>query len=90
MGGLDLDGMLAAAHEQLRERQNRQAQLRHDVQELTGEYPGFRFGVIGKGEAGIEAVAGDGYEGTLVAVIRPDAAGIRAVLDVALKRPGGA
>lgn len=73
------------------EKTRRQERLRRDVRTLASDYPGFRFGVIAGGEAGIEATPGPGYEGDLVAVIRPDAAGIRAVLDAdALNRGGDA
>lgn len=81
--GLDLD----AAHERLQQRQEQQRQIAAAVQALRGDYPAWTFTIIAKpGETGIEAVPGPGYEGDLVAVIRPDADGIREVLDAALRR----
>ncbi len=82
--GLDLD----AACERLRQQQDRQAQLNADVQALRADYPGFTFGIVTRpGEIAIEAAPRPGYEGDLVTVIKPDAEGIREVLDAALNDP---
>ncbi len=77
MGGIDLDEL----HRQLQEQQAREWQLRRDVQELAGDYPGFIFHVIVKpGEAAIEAIPRPGTSDGLYAVIMPDADSIRAAL----------
>lgn len=86
MGGIDLDEVW----EQLKEQQTRRARLGADVQALRADYPGFMFTIIarpGPGETAIEAVPKPGYEGDLVALIKPDAEGIREVLDAALDDP---
>jgi hypothetical protein len=77
MGGIDLGEL----HRQLQDQQARERQLRKDVQELAGDYPGFMFHVIAKpGEAAIEAIPRPGNSDGLYAVIMPDADGIRAAL----------
>jgi hypothetical protein len=93
MGGTDL-GVL---YEQLKEHlqslhpldsQQDQQQLARDVQALRNDYPGFMFTVVaGGGQTGIEAVPKPGYEGELVAIIMPDANGLREALDAALDDP---
>lgn len=84
MGEPDLD----LIYRQLKDWQDGRQQLARDVQALRNDYPGFTFGiVVCPGEAAIEAAPRPGYGGELVAVIKPDAEGIREVLDAALGDP---
>jgi hypothetical protein len=77
MGGMSLDEL----HKQLQDQQDHEWQLKREVRELTGDYPGFMFHVIAKpGEAAIEAIPRPGNSDGLFAVIMPDADGIRAAL----------
>ena len=77
MGGMSLDELLM----QLQDQQEREWQLRREVRELAGDYPGFIFHVIAKpGETAIEAIPRPGNPDGLYAVIMPDADGIRAAL----------
>lgn len=65
-----------------------QDQLTRDVQALQDDYPGFMFSIVtGFRGAAIEALPRAGYTGELVAVIKPDAEGIREALDAALSEP---
>jgi hypothetical protein len=81
MGGKDLDVL----YQQLQEQQDRERQLRQDLRDLAADYPGFLFGIVaGGGQTGIEAIPKPGYEGELVAIIMPDANGLREALDAAL------
>lgn len=84
MGGNDL-GVL---YKDLKQKQEQQNRLAADVRALNADYPAFRFGIVtGFTGAAIEALPRAGYTGELVAVIKPDAEGIREVLDAALTDP---
>ena len=84
MGGNDL-GVL---YEDLKQKQEQQARLAADLRALNADYPAFRFSIVtGFTGAAIEALPRACYTGELVAVIKPDAEGIREVLDAALTDP---
>ena len=84
MGGNDLDVIYA----DLKRKQDQQDQFNADVRALKADYPGFTFGIVtGFRGPAIEALPRSGYQGELVAVIKPDAEGIREVLDAALSDP---